>query len=74
MSSELSLCVVCSLFNNSVGNLNCIASAEWVLVNNELKGCMRKWLWPNLRYCVRICAVENRGKPQDIWCVRPRFK
>jgi hypothetical protein len=36
-------------------------------MNDELEGCERKWLWPNLRYYPGIClkGLRKTMKPLD---------
>jgi hypothetical protein len=56
-------CVPISCFSHtertiiSVATLYCIASVQYIFVNNEIK---RKWTWPNLEYHLGI-YFENWG-------------
>jgi hypothetical protein len=54
-------CISLRFFKGSVNISALIASNEMVIYKNELKKCVRKWLWPDLKLYPRMC-IDGLGK------------
>jgi hypothetical protein len=50
-----------------------VASSDWIIVNNELKGSAWKWLCSDFRYYPCIC-VEGLRKNSEWWMFQLNFE